>query len=67
MPVRPSQVGPTLDLSEKQIEKMHAAAEAFNEVGGGVWVGWVGRGMAVGCKREGTCGVEGLGASDSRI
>ncbi len=48
-------MGPTLDLSEKQIEKMHAAAEAFNEVGG------------VGCKREGTCGVEGLGASDLRV
>ncbi|KAL4430802.1 hypothetical protein ABPG75_006058 [Micractinium tetrahymenae] len=26
-----SLVGPTLDLSEKQIKKMHAAAEAFNE------------------------------------
>ncbi|KAI7838992.1 hypothetical protein COHA_007232 [Chlorella ohadii] len=26
-----SLVGPTLDLSEKQIAKMHAAAEAFNE------------------------------------
>lgn len=30
----PLQVGPTLDLSEKQVERMHAAAEAFNEVGG---------------------------------
>jgi hypothetical protein len=26
-----SLVGPTLELEERQVEKMHAAAEAFNE------------------------------------
>lgn len=64
-------MGPTLDLGERQVEKMHAAAEAFNEVGVGGQGGQGSSGsrmkVEAGGKDVGDMGVRDQGARRRRL